>query len=104
MHINQPDDAIDLVYCNAIDHAFNMDGFFEEQCRVIRPGGYALYEVIPGMKGEIFEAVEWASDAALFRKLLDYFEKVVRVETETHWMWFLLQNPRKDKAAGHATL
>jgi len=93
MKIDEPDGSLDMVYCNAIDHAFNMDGFFEEQTRVIRPGGYALYEVIPGMEGEVFESVEWQSDAVLFRKLLQYFERVVKVDSEPVWMWFLLQGP-----------
>jgi len=100
MKIDAPDGSLDMVYCNAIDHAFNMDGFFEEQTRVIRPGGFAMYEVIPGMKGEVFESVEWRSDGVLFRKLLDYFERVVKVDSEPVWMWMLFQGPiRREKTS-----
>ena len=97
MKIDTEDHSLDLVYCNAIDHAFNMDGFFEEQVRVIKPGGYSIYEVIPGMKGEVFEAVEWKSDAILFRKLLEYFGRVIKLDTESYWMWFLLKDPLKKR-------
>ncbi|MGF1531052.1 MAG: class I SAM-dependent methyltransferase [Puniceicoccaceae bacterium] len=96
MKIDAPDHSLDMVYCNAIDHAFNMEGFFEEQLRVLKPGGYAIYESIPGMEGEVFESVEWRSDAALFRKMLDYFSEVIRVEREDYWMWFLLRTAPLD--------
>ncbi len=99
MHLSESDDSLDMVYCNAIDHVANMDDFLSEQVRVIKEGGFALYEAIPQTKGGAFEAVEWADDAALFRKLLEYFGRIIRVETEPHLMWMLLKDPVKDR--GH---
>lgn len=97
MHISEEDGSLDMVYCNAIDHVLNIDEFLKEEVRVIREGGYAMYECIPQTKGGAFEAVEWKSDAALFRKMLEYFGRIVHVETEPHLMWFLLKDPIKER-------
>nr|WP_281388004.1 methyltransferase domain-containing protein [Puniceicoccus vermicola] len=100
MKMDEEDSSVDLVFCNAIDHVLDIDLFLAEQTRVIRPGGYAMYEFIKNTKGGAFEAVEWESDGALLRKLLEYFEDVIIAEKEAHWRWILLKSPiKQDRAA-----
>lgn len=98
MQMDEDDSSVDFIYCNAIDHVLDVDQFLAEQARVIRPDGYAMYEVMVGTEGGAFEAVEWSSDKALFQKLLEYFDDVVRVNTEAHWRWILLKGPAKARA------
>ena len=43
--LDLPDQSVDLVYSNSLDHAFDLNLFFAEAKRVLRPGGYALYDV-----------------------------------------------------------
>tara|TARA_R100000027_G_scaffold67220_1_gene65108 strand:- start:5512 stop:6288 length:777 start_codon:yes stop_codon:yes gene_type:complete len=93
MKMEEATDSVDLVFCNAIDHVLDIDMFLAEQARVIRPGGYAMFEFMENTKGGAFEAVEWASDGALLRKLLEYFEDVAHAEKEAHWRWFLVKGP-----------
>lgn len=95
MNLKEKDSSVDLVYCNAVDHAFSLDGFFQENVRVLKPGGYALYEVGVGADGGAFEAVDWESDAAVFQEILKYFKRVVKVEIDSGWMWMLFAEPRK---------
>lgn len=95
MHLENPDSSVDMIYCNAVDHAFDLESFFREHARVIKPGGYVLYDIAarddatqePGP----FEAVGWESQYAPFLLMLKYFKKLVKVETEPLWMWILLQ-------------
>jgi len=45
LHLDNPASSLDMIYCNAVDHAFNLESFFSEHARVIRPNGYALYDI-----------------------------------------------------------
>ncbi|MFA5238585.1 MAG: methyltransferase domain-containing protein [Phycisphaerae bacterium] len=92
MHLENQDSSLDLIYSNALDHAFNLEGFLREHARAIKPDGYVLYDI--AMQDEehgAFEAAGWKSQEALFLLMLKYFEKVIKVETEPGWKWILLQ-------------
>jgi len=93
MAMDFPDASIDLVYSNCLDHAYNLEQFICEHIRVLKPGGFALYDIaIQGEAGGgAFEAVEWDSEETLFLLMLRYFGKVLKVETEKSWKWVLLQ-------------
>lgn len=95
MHLDAADSSLDLIYCNAVDHAFQLEKFFAEHARAIHPRGYALYDIAI-QEGGAFEAVEWSHEEALFSLILKYFDKVIKVETEQKWKWILVQGPRKD--------
>lgn len=95
MNLEAKDDSLDLVYCNAVDHAYNLDGFFEEHVRALKPMGYALYEVGVDADGGAFEAVDWDNDAVIFQKILTYFKRVVKVEVDYGWQWMLFAEPKK---------
>jgi SAM-dependent methyltransferase len=92
MHLENPDSSLDMIYCNALDHAFNLESFFREHARVIKPDGYVLYDIaVQDKEHGAFEAAGWKSQEALFLLMLKYFKKVTKVETEPGWMWTLLQ-------------
>lgn len=95
MHMENPDSSADMIYCNALDHAFNLESFFCENARVIKPDGYVLYDIAVQNEENpeygAFEAAGWKSQEALFLVMLKYFKKVIKVETEPRWMWVLLQ-------------
>jgi hypothetical protein len=79
-----------------VDHAFDLDAFFAEHARAIKPDGYALYE-IPLQDGGAFEAVEWKSDETVFLLMLQYFRGVIKVETEGKWKWMLLKGKQTSR-------
>jgi SAM-dependent methyltransferase len=92
MHLENHDSSVDMIYCNALDHAFNLESFFCEHARVIKTDGYVLYDIaVQDKEHGAFEAVGWKSQEALFLLMLKYFKKVIKVETEPGWMWTLLQ-------------
>ncbi|MFH1081414.1 MAG: methyltransferase domain-containing protein [Pseudomonadota bacterium] len=93
MHIEKPDSSLDLLYTNSIDHAFNLDDFFAEHARVIKPDGYVLYD-LSIQEGGPFEAVEWKHEEAIFLMMLKYFSKVIEVRTDGDWKWVLLQGKK----------
>ena len=92
MHIENPDSSLDMIYCNALDHAFNLDSFFREHARVLKPDGYVLYDIaVQDKEHGAFESAGWKSQETLFLLMLKYFKNVIKVETEPGWMWVLLQ-------------
>lgn len=95
MHIDAKDGEIDVLYTNAVDHAFDLDAFFKEHARVLNANGYVIYDIGVDAKGGIFEAVSWDSDAVIFQMMLKHFKRVVKVETDEDWQWILLAEPIK---------
>jgi len=95
LHLGNPKSSLDMIYCNAVDHAFNLESFFSEHARAIKPDGYALYDIAIQnkeiQKHGAFETVGWESEEVLFLLMLKYFKKVVKIETEPGWRWILLQ-------------
>lgn len=93
MCLDNADSSVDMIYSNCIDHAFDLETFFQEHARVLKPDGYVLYD-IGIQKSAAFEAVDWDSEEIVFLILLRYFESVRMVNTESHWKWVLLQGKR----------
>ncbi len=93
MQMDDADSSVDLIYTNCVDHAFNLDDFFAEHARVIKPEGYALYDLRIETAGSArpFEAVAWESDKDVFLMMLRYFKTVLRVEVDSGWKRVLLQ-------------
>jgi len=66
-HLVFADRSVDLVYCNSIDHAFDLTKLFAEVHRVIKPSGYFLAEVQLGAaEGQrnntgLWESLSWDS-------------------------------------------
>ena len=93
MHLDYPDSSLDLLYTNCVDHAFDLDAFFTEHSRAIKPDGFVLYDIAVNMEegGGAFEAVAWKRSEDIFQMLLGKFKKLVKVERDDNWMWVLMQ-------------
>lgn len=92
MNLAYLDDSIDMVYSNCVDHAYDLSKFFQEHARVLKPGGYAIYDInISEQRFGAFESVEWGSDEKLLLLALQYFKNVIKVEESGSWKWMLLQ-------------
>jgi len=90
MKLNIPNESLDMVYSNSIDHAIDIEKFFKEHARVLKPNGYVLYDIAI-QKGGAFEAVEWDSDETVFQIMKKYFKTVVEQKKEKNWKWLLLK-------------
>jgi SAM-dependent methyltransferase len=91
--IDAPDSSIDLVYSNSVDHAFDLDIFFGEHARVLRADGYALYDLPfghPGPAGPA-ESLAWEREDVVVERMLRYFARLLRVETDGSWKWLLFR-------------
>ncbi len=96
LHMDEAAGSVDLLYTNCVDHAFNLEDLFAEHARVVKPRGYALYDI--GWSAHSnqsgagpFEAVAWERDEELLLLMLRHFQAVLKVETEPGWKWMLLQ-------------
>jgi len=93
MHMEEKTSSIDLIYCNCVDHAFNLEQFFAEHARVIKPNGYALYDLpvnVEDPQGP-FESVAFLRVEDVLLLMLSHFEKIIKIESEACWKWVLLQ-------------
>jgi SAM-dependent methyltransferase len=91
-----PDDSVDLVYSNSLDHAFNLERFFVEHRRVLKDDGFALYDVHgayhPGEKAA-FESMLWTRPENVIKRILDHFQRILKLESAGDWTWVLVQRP-----------
>ncbi len=92
MALEYPNESVDMVYTNCVDHAFDLDKFFKEHLRVLKPGGYAMYDVAElAAGGGAFEAVEWESEEVILLLALKYYRKVIKIQKDGTWKWMLFQ-------------
>ncbi len=96
MHLDTVDDSLDLLYTNCVDHAFDLDAFFREHARAIKPDGFVLYELGANMEGGggPFEAVAWERTEDVFVKMLGIFGQLIHVERDEEWLWVLMRGKR----------
>jgi hypothetical protein len=94
--LDLPDESVDVIYTNCVDHAFDLHAFFTEHARVLKADGYALYDVPQANEDSnaAFESVVWESDEVVLEKLLPRFDEVVARERDAGWEWVLLRGPR----------
>lgn len=92
LKIDAQEGSLDLVYSNAVDHAFDLDAMFKEHSRVIKKDGYAYYDIAL-QEGGVFEAVHWDSDELVFQTMLKYFKSVefVQIDKDRRWKSILLK-------------
>jgi hypothetical protein len=95
LRLAEPDSSLDLIYSNAVDHAFNLDDLFREHARAIKPSGFAYYDIAM-QNGGVFEAVHWNSEEAVFQVMLKHFASVemVKVDRGRSWKSVLLKGKR----------
>ncbi|MDX2079812.1 MAG: class I SAM-dependent methyltransferase [Terrimicrobiaceae bacterium] len=99
MNLDCETGSMDLLYTNCVDHAFDLEKMIEEHARVLKPGGFLLYDMGINMeegKGGPFEAISWDRTEDLVIRLLGRFKKLVHAERDEafggQWLWVLLQN------------
>ena len=96
--LEEADGSIDLVYSNSVDHAVDLDAFFSEHARVLKPDGLALYDVhrdYPPGEPAPFEASLWLRREDVLVRALERFKRIHRLDAEPDWTWMLLQGPRR---------
>ena len=93
MHLDLPDNSLDLLYTNCVDHAFDLDQMLVEHRRVLKPRGYLLYDIAFNEEegAGIWEAISWDRCEDIVERLLPLFRSLVRVERDRHWLWVLMQ-------------
>jgi len=94
--LDMPDRSVDLVYSNSLDHAFDLDTFFAQHRRVLKPDGFALYDLAASYEqGEKapFEATLWTRQEHVVQMALNHFRRILKLETEPSWTWMLLRGP-----------
>ena len=99
MHLAEATNSIDCLYTNSLDHAFDLEMFFAENVRVLKPNGYAIYDLprydanrSPGA----FEAIGWSGEDDIPNIIDRYFGKRILTRTEPKWQWLLCAHPIKN--------
>jgi len=101
MKMENPDNSVDLLYTNCVDHAFDLEKLIHEHSRVLKPDGFLLYDIGVNMEegaGGPFEAISWDRTEDVVKRLVDGFDKLIRAERDDsfggQWLWVLLQGKR----------
>ena len=97
MKLHDPDNSVDLLYSNCIDHAFDLDQMIAEHARVLKPDGYLLYDIGINLEegGGPFESISWDRTEDVVLRLLEKFRSVIRIERERQWLWVLVQGKQR---------
>ena len=104
MHLENADASVDLFYTNCADHAFDLDGFFAEHSRILKPSGYAIYDIAtpcPRVRGAplgAFETVTWRRAEDAVTLLLRHFAELIRVERDGMWLSITVRGGRGQKS------
>jgi len=88
MQLAAPDNTVDLLYTNCVDHSFDLDEMIAEHARVLKSDGFLLYDMGINMEkgaGGPFEAVSWDRTEDLAVQLLGKFEKLIRAERDENF-------------------
>ena len=83
-------DSVDIVFTNAVDHVFNLGVFISEACRVLKPDGLLIMDLVKGsaegVEPKEFESLFWErTDNILAPFLAGPFELVYR--NDFTWPW-----------------
>jgi SAM-dependent methyltransferase len=70
-----PDESVDAIYTNALDHVFDLEKVIGEICRLLRPNGLFLADVVEGFEEGFtpgaFEAIHWQTAESFVKLLCD---------------------------------
>lgn len=96
MKLALPDDSLDLLYTNCVDHSFDLDAMISEHARTLKPDGYLLYDIAfnEDEGAGVWESILWEREEDVIRRLLEKFRELVRVERERGWIWVLVRGKR----------
>ncbi len=96
MKLSAPDNSLDLIYSNCVDHSFDLDAMIAEHARALKPGGYLLYDIAFNEEegAGVWESISWEREEDVVRRLMEKFRDLVRAERERQWLWVLVRNKR----------
>lgn len=96
MKLAVPDNSLDLIYTNCVDHSFDLDAMITEHARALKPDGYLLYDIAFNEEegAGVWESIAWEREEDVVRRLMEKFRELVRVERERQWVWVLLRGKR----------
>ncbi|MFM8457321.1 MAG: class I SAM-dependent methyltransferase, partial [Chthoniobacterales bacterium] len=96
MKLAAPDNSLDLIYTNCVDHSFDLDAMITEHARALKPDGYLLYDIAFNEEegAGVWESIAWEREEDVVRRLMEKFRELVRVERERQWVWVLLRGKR----------
>lgn len=96
MKLDAPDNSLDLIYTNCVDHAFDLEALIAEHARALKPDGCLLYDIGINMEegGGPFEAISWDLTEDVVVRLLRTFETLIHVDREFQWLWVLVRHKR----------
>lgn len=96
MHLRESDASIDCIYTNSVDHAFSLEKFIAENIRVLKPSGYALYD-LPKYSGSrspgAFETMGWDHEDEIIQYIQKQYKNIVANAIEEKWHWMLFHKP-----------
>ena len=89
MHLKHESGSLDMVYSNSIDHAFNLDEFFQEQARVVKPGGIGVFDIVDfghgDNKASAYESVEWKTSDVPVSIMKKSFPQIISDRSDGRW-------------------
>ena len=105
MAIDAETSSVDMIYSNAVDHAFDLRKFLAEHARVLKPQGLAIYDISMIPPGP-FEAVDWGEARNLYIMMLEPFADIENVTIDGSWKTIRLRGKSaksvtKPNAAGY---
>lgn len=55
--------SVDVVFTNSLDHVFDLNKFIGETCRVLKPGGFLIMEIVrgtaEGWQPDLYDCLIW---------------------------------------------
>lgn len=96
MKLGAPDNSLDLIYTNCVDHSFDLDAMIAEHARALKSNGYLLYDIAfnDDEGAGVWESILWEREEDVIRRLMEKFRDLVRVERERGWIWVLVRGKR----------
>lgn len=82
-HIQYADHSVDVIFCNSLDHAYDLDKLFSEVKRVLAPEGILILEInVNTDEGTTdagyYESFAWSSTESLIKLLEGYGLKRIK--------------------------
>jgi SAM-dependent methyltransferase len=108
-----PDESVDAIYTNALDHVFDLEKVMGEIRRLLRPNGLFLADVVEGFEEGFtpgaFEAIHWQTAESFVKLVCDM--SGLRLEAihdlrdlgrkrRDRWIQALMRKPASPSASG----
>jgi len=81
---NFPDGVFDFVYCNSVDHAFDLNALFAEVSRLMKKDGVFLMEVAVQVAGE-YESIDTSDITDLTPIIKKFFDLMSADDINNVW-------------------